>query len=192
MLFRSAHLIASIPYNRVAVVALAYERRAVPGGLDGFGFIIPQSTRRDLLGLQWCSSIFPDRAPAGSVLFRAMCGGWNRAEMVDWDDSRLLLAVRRELERIMEITMPPLFQKIIRWNRAIPQYQLGHIARLDAIERQVAQWPGLFLGGNAYHGVAINDCTEQAAVLVQKVQIYLDTLRHSKVVNVSVGESGRQ
>jgi protoporphyrinogen/coproporphyrinogen III oxidase len=171
-----ADLIAGIPYNRVAVVALGYERRAVAGELDGFGFIVPQSTRRDLLGVQWCSSIFPDRAPAGSVLFRAMCGGWNRAEMVGWDDARLLLAVRRELERVMGITAPPRFHKIIRWNRAIPQYQLGHVARLDAIERRVAQWPGLFLGGNAYRGVAINDCTEQSAVLAQKVQGYLDTL----------------
>jgi protoporphyrinogen/coproporphyrinogen III oxidase len=169
-----AELIGGIAYNRVAVVALGYERRAVTAKLDGFGFIVPERTRRDVLGVQWCSSIFPDRAPAEFVLLRAMCGGWHRAEMVGWSDDRLLVAVRQELQRLMGITATPCFHTIIRWDRAIPQYQLGHLDRLRGIEERAARWPGLFLAGNAYHGVAINDCTEQSALLARKVQLYLE------------------
>src|SRR5256886_4625677 len=55
-----------------------------------------------LLGVQWCSSIFPGRAPEGMVLLRAMCGGWHRAEVAGWDDERLLRAVRAELQRSEE------------------------------------------------------------------------------------------
>ncbi len=171
---RLAKEIAAIPYNRVAVVGLGYRRADVPGVLDGFGFIAPQKNRRDLLGVQWCSSIFPGvRAPEGTVLLRAMCGGWHRAEMVGWDDARLLTAVRAELGLIQGISAEPIFQKIIRWDRAIPQYHLGHLECVDRIERLQAEHPGLFLGGNAYRGVALNDCSEQGLVLAKGVAKYL-------------------
>jgi oxygen-dependent protoporphyrinogen oxidase len=167
-----ARTLEAIPYNRIAVVALGYRSSDVPFPLDGFGFIAPQRTRRDLLGVQWCSSIFPERAPPGLVLLRAMCGGWNRPEVVDWDADRLLAAVRSEVRLAMGIEAEPVFHQIVRWDRAIPQYQLGHLERVAWIENRVACHPGLFLGGNAYHGVALNDCTEQAVILAEKLRRY--------------------
>jgi oxygen-dependent protoporphyrinogen oxidase len=165
--------IEAIPYNRIAVAALGYRGSDVPCPLDGFGFIAPQRTGRDLLGVQWCSSIFPDRAPQGLVLLRAMCGGWNRPDIVDWDNARLLRAVRGEIRLAMGIEAEPVFHHIVRWDRAIPQYHLGHLERVAWIEERVARHPGLFLGGNAYHGVALNDCTEQAGILAEQVRRYL-------------------
>jgi oxygen-dependent protoporphyrinogen oxidase len=168
-----AEKIAGIVYNRVVVVGLGFRRQDVPMSLDGFGYISPQRTRRDLLGVQWCSSIFPARAPEGAVLLRAMCGGWHRAEMADWDDDRLLRAVRAELQLAMSIQAEPIFHQIVRWNRAIPQYQLGHLERVASIEQQTRRHPGLFLTGNAYHGVAMNDCTEQGTAIALQVAGYL-------------------
>jgi oxygen-dependent protoporphyrinogen oxidase len=168
-----ADRIAGIPYNRVAVVALGYRRADVPGDVNGFGYIAPQRTRRDLLGVQWCSSIFPQRAPEGQILLRAMCGGWHRPEVVGWDDDQLLEAVRGELRLAMGITAPPRFHAIVRWDRAIPQYHLGHLERVAWIEERTARYPGLFLGGNAYHGVALNDCTEQGVLVARRVSGYL-------------------
>jgi oxygen-dependent protoporphyrinogen oxidase len=169
-----AEKVGGIPYNRLAVVALGYRRADVPGDLNGFGYIAPQRTRRDLLGVQWCTSIFPKRAEPGHVLMRTMCGGWHRPEMVSWDDARLLAAVRHELRQTMQIQAPPLFHSIIRWDRAIPQYHLGHLDRVAWIEDRLAHHPGLFLAGNAYHGVALNDCTEQAVMIAGRVREYLD------------------
>jgi oxygen-dependent protoporphyrinogen oxidase len=168
-----ADRMAAITYNRVAVVGLGYRRGDVPGQLDGFGFIAPQRTRRDILGVQWCSSIFPGRAPDGAVLLRAMCGGWHRAEVVDWDDARLIGALRAELKLAMGIDAAPIFHHITRWDRAIPQYHLGHLERVAWIEQRAAQHPGLFLTGNAYHGVAMNDCTEHAAAVACRLADYL-------------------
>jgi oxygen-dependent protoporphyrinogen oxidase len=168
-----ADLLAGIPYNRVAVVALGYRREDVPHPLDGFGYLSPQRERRDVLGVQWCSSIYPDRAPPGRVLLRAMCGGWHRGEMLDWPDDRLVAAVRAELALSLGARAAPVFTHITRWGRAIPQYHVGHLARLDAVERRLEQHPGLFLGGNAFRGVAMNDCVEQAGLLAVKIQRYL-------------------
>jgi oxygen-dependent protoporphyrinogen oxidase len=168
-----AERIGGIAYNRIVVLALGYRRREIPGSVAGFGYIAPQRTRGDILGVQWCSSIYPERAPADAVLFRAMAGGWHRAEVAAWDDERLLERVRAELARAMHIRAAPIFQRIIRWPRAIPQYRLGHLERVAWIEERARRYPGLFLGGNAFHGVALNDCTEQAEILAGRVYGFL-------------------
>ena len=159
---------AAIPYNRIAVVALGYRREHCPTAIDGFGYIAPQNTRRDVLGVQWCSSIFPDRAPPGFVLWRALCGGIHRAEEVDWDDDRLAKAVHSEIKLAMHVTGEPVFRRIVRWPAAIPQYVLGHLERVARIDVLAARHPGLFLTGNAYRGVAMADCVEQAGIVAAK------------------------
>ncbi|HLW68850.1 MAG TPA: protoporphyrinogen oxidase [Gemmataceae bacterium] len=168
-----AQEISAIPYNRIAVVAVGYKRTDVPNVPEGFGYIAPQRTQRDLLGVQWCSAIFPDRAPQGHVLWRALCGGWQRADVVDWDNERLLGAVREELRLALGVTADPVFHYIQRWPVGIPQYHLGHQLRLNRIEERLKYYPGLFLGGNAYHGVAMNDCTEQAEILAGRIGGFL-------------------
>jgi protoporphyrinogen/coproporphyrinogen III oxidase len=167
-----AQQIRAIAYNRIAVVALGFRQADVPVSLAGFGYIAPENTKRDLLGVQWCSSIYPQRAPTGCVLLRAMCGGWQRPEIVDWPDDRLLQALLAELRLAMRITAAPIFHKIVRWDKAIPQYHLGHLERVAGIKTRLAGHPGLWLGGNAYHGVALNDCTEQGVEIAEVVRRY--------------------
>jgi protoporphyrinogen/coproporphyrinogen III oxidase len=165
-----AERVGGIAYNRVAVVALGYRVGDIPLSLDGFGYLSPQRERRDVLGVQWCSSIFPgQRAPGGLVLLRAMCGGWHRGEMVDWDEERLLRAVRDELAAAMGLRAAPVFHQIVRWLQAIPQYHVGHLERVAWIEERAAKHPLLYLTGNAYRGVALNDCVEQGGVIAKRL-----------------------
>ncbi|VTS00869.1 protoporphyrinogen oxidase : Protoporphyrinogen oxidase OS=Geobacter metallireducens (strain GS-15 / ATCC 53774 / DSM 7210) GN=hemY PE=4 SV=2: Amino_oxidase [Gemmata massiliana] len=165
--------VGAIPYNRIAVVALGYRAEHCPGEHDGFGYIAPQNTRRDVLGVQWCSSIFPERAPQGFVLWRALCGGVHRAEQVEWDDDRLVRAVHDEIRRAMGVTGEPVFHRIVRWPNAIPQYVIGHLDRVARIDDLAAKHPGLFLTGNAYRGVAMADCVEQAEATAVRVAMHL-------------------
>ncbi len=170
-----AEQIAGITYNRIVVVALGFSEQDAQAVPDGFGYIAPQRTRRDILGVQWCSSIFPERAPHGMVLWRVLCGGRHRGEILDWDDARILEAVSAELRLALGVLSRPTFHRIIRWPQAIPQYFVGHPARVKAIEDQLAHSPGLFVTGNAYHGVALNDCTEQAELLAQEISRQVST-----------------
>lgn len=164
-----ADLVAGIRYNRIAVVSMGFAERDLPRPATGFGFIVPQATRRDLLGVQWCSSIYAGRAPTGIVLWRALCGGWNRGDVVDWTDERLVAAVRNELRSAQGVTAEPRFTHVHRWPEAIPQYELGHPERLAAIEARRRLHPGLFLAGNAYRGVGLNDCTADAERLAEQL-----------------------
>jgi oxygen-dependent protoporphyrinogen oxidase len=168
-----ARALAAIPYNRIAVVAVGYRKDDTPNVPEGFGYIAPQQAKRDLLGVQWCSAIFPERAPQNHVLWRALCGGWHRGDVVDWDDERLLGAVREELKFALGVTAAPVFHYIHRWHAAIPQYHVGHRLRLVGIEEKLQYYPGLFLAGNAYHGVAMNDCTEQAGIIAGRIRDFL-------------------
>jgi oxygen-dependent protoporphyrinogen oxidase len=168
--------IGAIPYNRVAVVALGYRRADIASPLDGFGYLTPRGSRRDVLGVQWCSSTFTGRAPEGMAMLRAVCGGWQRPEIVNWDDTRLIRAVTAELRVSMGITAQPVFERIIRWDRAIPQYHVGHLERVAAIEARTARHLGLFLAGNAYRGIALNDCTEQAEILTAHIAQFLQAM----------------
>jgi oxygen-dependent protoporphyrinogen oxidase len=172
-----AELVGTIPYNRVAVVALGYRAGDLPIPLDGFGYLTPRGSRHDVLGVQWCSSTFTGRAPKDMVLLRAICGGWDHPEVVGWDDPRLVHAVTVELRRSLGVSASPVFHRVVRWDRAIPQYVVGHLKRLEAIEARTARHPGLYLAGNAYRGVALNDCTEQAELLAARIANAASQLR---------------
>ena len=164
-----AEELGSVKFTPVNVVLLGYRTQDAPLAPDGFGYIAPQNTRRDVLGVQWCSAIFPGRAPPGMVLWRALCGGVNRADVMTWPDEVLLKAVHREMQLAMKVTAAPVFTRVIRWPQAIPQYEVGHIARLARIDTLAAKHPGLILGGNSHRGVALNDCTEQAEVIAGRI-----------------------
>jgi len=165
--------LAAITYNRIGVVLLGYRQADVPGSLDGFGYIAPQNTRRDVLGVQWCSSIFPDRAPPGMVLWRALVGGVHRGELLDGSDEQLRQVVHDEMRATMGVRGEPAFTHIVRWPRAIPQYVVGHLDRVQRMEAAAGKHRGLFLTGNAFHGIALNDCASQAEVIAGKVAEYV-------------------
>jgi oxygen-dependent protoporphyrinogen oxidase len=165
-----AREVGEIAYNRVAVVALGYQREQVPHSLEGFGYLTPQRERLDALGAQWCSSIFPDhRAPRDHVLIRVLVGGWNRGDLLDRNDADLVRGATQQLRTTLGITASPALHEVIRWDTAIPQYFLGHLPRLRRIDEHLRAHPGLYLAGNAYRGVAINDCVEQGTSLAEQI-----------------------
>ncbi len=169
----SARIMSNIPYVPMVVLGLGYEKATFGNPLDGFGFLIPTKERRKILGALWSSSIFKNRAPDGKVLLTVMTGGARNPEVTLLGDDELMALVRQELAATMGVRSEPVFAKIFRWQKAIPQYLLNHGDRVATVEALFAALPGLFLGGNAYYGIGINDCTARAEVLGPKVADYL-------------------
>jgi oxygen-dependent protoporphyrinogen oxidase len=114
------------------------------------------------LGTLWDSSIFAKRAPDGKVLFRSMLGGASHPQVMDLDDQQIQYLVQKSLAVTMGINCEPELVQIYRHLQAIPEYRLGHKDLVAEIMRQADQYSGMFITGNAYFGVGINDCVEAA------------------------------
>jgi len=165
-----AQEIGAIPYPSLSVCCLGYKRNKINHDLNGFGFLVPSRERRHILGCLWDASIFPQRAPQGYVLLRVMIGGARNSELALLPEDKLMDLVRRDLKDIMGIDAEPDFMRVYRHRHAIPQYLVGHRSRLDTIEQLLQKHPSLILTGNAYKGVALNDCVANAYHLAQTLQ----------------------
>ncbi len=154
--------LSEIPYPPVSVVCLGYKKEKIGHGLDGFGFLVPFREKRKILGTLWDSSIFPNRAPEGYVLLRSMLGGARSSQVAMQDDKKLIDIVVAELADIMGIRVQPDFARVYVHEKAIPQYTTGHQGRLETLERLLGRYTGLFLAGNSYRGISVNDCIENS------------------------------
>ena len=162
-------ILREIGYPAVSVVCMGYREEDAAGCMDGFGFLVPSREKRGILGTVADSNVFPGRAPEGSVLFRTMVGGARSSRLAELPDEQLLDRVRSDLREIMGLSAEPEYVKIYRHEKAIPQYLVGHAARLDAIEQQLQALPGLILTGNAFRGVSLNDCVLNATKTAQNL-----------------------
>lgn len=164
-----ASLLTEIPYTKLCAVPLAYRTEQLARPLDGFGFLAPRDQGLRVLGSLWNSSLFPHRAPEGWVVTNNFIGGETDREAMELSDDELIAIVHRDLQTVLGITGAPKRLPITRWQRAIPQYNLGHAVRVAAIEAALAQHKSLWLAGNYLHGVAIGDCLKSGKELAKKV-----------------------
>lgn len=162
---RLAGRVEGIAYAPVAVVHLGFEPGSMPPP-DGFGFLVPSLERRRILGAIHASSTFPWRTEGGRILYTCMVGGAKRPELVDLDEEALVTLVREELRELAGVTAEPIFSEVIHWKWGIPQYNVGHLERMAAIDEELTRWPGLYLLGNAYKGIGLVDCVRSANALV--------------------------
>jgi len=160
----------AIPYAPIVVVATGHRRADIAHALDGFGFLIPRSEGPRTLGSIWTSSIFAGRAPADHVQFRSMLGGAGDPTAMELSDDELWETLRRELDPLIGIRDDPVFMRIYRWRKGIPQYTLGHIGRRARLEELASRRPGLYLVGNAFYGVGLNDCVKMAHRIAEQIQ----------------------
>jgi oxygen-dependent protoporphyrinogen oxidase len=162
-------LLGEIPYAPLVVVTLAFARGDVSHPLNGFGMLIPSSERRRLIGVLWSSSIFRRRAPEDKVLVRCMVGGAQDPEVVEQGDESLARLCFDELRGLYGLRSSPERNWIIRHERAIAQFEPGHVARLAAIDAARSRYPGLFLSGSSYRGVSVNHCVAEAERIASEV-----------------------
>ncbi len=164
-----ARQLNTIPYCSTATINLAYERSYIKHPLDGYGFVVPRPEGHKIMAATFSSVKFPGRAPQGKALLRCFVGGAKNEDIVAWTDSKLLAAVREDIEEILGITVEPILTRIYRWKKSMPQYTLGHEERLARIEQGLSNYPGLFLTGSAYQGIGISDCVHRAELTAEHV-----------------------
>ncbi|HEV2835111.1 MAG TPA: protoporphyrinogen oxidase [Pyrinomonadaceae bacterium] len=166
-----------IKYASTATINFAYRRDAIQHPLDGFGFVVPFIEKRSLIACTFSSIKFPGRAPENHVLLRAFAGGALQPEIFALDEAEMLQRVENDLRELLGISGKPLFAEVAKWQNSMPQYEVGHLDRVQTIETQVAQLPNLALAGNAYRGAGIPDCIRSGETAAEKL---LDAISHKE------------
>ena len=164
-----AEQLGGIDYAGCAVVSLGFRRDQIGHALDGFGFVVPQSEKRRIIAGSFASLKYPGRASNGDVLVRVFIGGAMQPELLDLPDAELRRIAVDELADLRQIRGLPLVTDITRWPRSMPQYHVGHLARVARIEQRVDAYPTLALAGNAYRGVGIPQCIASGEAAAERV-----------------------
>jgi protoporphyrinogen/coproporphyrinogen III oxidase len=161
---RLARELDAIEYPPLVSVALAYERERVEHPANGFGFLAPRMSGLRTLGAIFGSSLFEGRAPDGWLSFTCFVGGATDPTAVELSDDAIVDVVAGDLARALGASGAPRVLSVTRWRRAIPQFTVGHVARVAAIEDEAARL-GVRLLGNYLHGVSVGDCVAEASKL---------------------------
>jgi oxygen-dependent protoporphyrinogen oxidase len=159
--------LASIRYVSTGTISLAYRLADIRRPLHGFGLVVPSSERRPVNAVTWSSLKFDGRAPEGFALLRVFFGGSRSPQSMALDDDALVATARAQLREFMDIEAAPLFHRIYRWDRSNAQYDVGHLARVAALEAALP--PGLYVTGSPYRGVGLPDCIKQAQETAGKI-----------------------
>ncbi len=139
----------------------------------GFGFLVPPkqalSAEPELLAGTFMHQKFPHRAPEGCVFLRGFFGGHAAPRMMDWEDDRIAEAARAQFSLLLGPLPAPAHAVVRRWPRSLPQYRVGHAARVRALHRHLESLPMLALTGNAYHGVGLPALVHDAQKTVRSL-----------------------
>ncbi|HTH51208.1 MAG TPA: protoporphyrinogen oxidase [Pyrinomonadaceae bacterium] len=165
----AANRIESVYYPPIAVVYASYKKDQVGVDPDGFGILIPGVEKRDILGALFTSSVFDGRAPVDEHLFTIFVGGSRRSELCDETDDKIKEIATSELASIMRITGEPVFTDIKRWQRAIPQYNIGYEKVTAAVDRVQDENPGLIVCSNFYKGIAVGECVKNSITAAERL-----------------------
>jgi len=168
-----ASYLQSIPYASTATVSLAYRQSDLTRELNGYGYVIPRRAGRKALACTWTSTKFPHRAPEGYALIRVFVG--RAGQDITWNENDLLELAKEELQLTLGITAEPLLHRVFMWDKAMPQYNLGHPELLKRIDIELENHPGLALAGNGYRGIGIPDCIHSGELAVERVLKFADS-----------------
>ncbi len=157
-----AQILETIRYTSLAVVGLVFPRKAFRRPPEGFGYLVPSSENKEVLGVLWESNIFPHRCAPEDILMRVMIGGARHPDVLSKSREALTALALKEIQATLKTDALPIETFFVQWPRAIPQYDASYVAAERGLEEELKKSPGLYLVANYRHGVSLNDCIENA------------------------------
>jgi len=168
-----SNLCSEVSYASTATIAMAFPRSAVQHALNGSGFVVPRVERTGILAATWLSSKWAHRAPENRVLIRVFVGGARDPQALDQSDKELVERSLTAIRPLLGITGQPLLERVYRWEHASAQHEVGHLARVRAIERGLSRHAGLFVTGSGFRGVGIPDCVADGRATAASVSSFV-------------------
>jgi len=169
----TARTLATIPHPPLAVVFLGYRAEDVAHPLAGLGYLAPRLEHRPALGMIFSSTLFPGRAPQGHVALTAFVGGARQPELARLPPAEMEALVADEARALLGARGTPVVARTRYWMRGLPQYEMGHAAKIESVRRLENANPGLFVTGNYLAGMSTAVCIEQALLTARHADAYL-------------------
>lgn len=160
-------MLNDIDYSPISIVGFGYD--VLAHNLDGFGLLTTTSAHKEILGVLWDSSIFDNRAPKGKKSLRVMIGGQRNPTLALKSEQELIAIAQKGIKETMGLDATPDVVFVERYEKGIPNYRLGHGARMAKLFETLSQHSGLYLNANAYFGVGLNDCVSHSKKCAQHV-----------------------
>jgi len=154
--------LSNIEYHGAITANMVFHRDDVDHPLNGMGFVVPSTERKNIIACSFSSVKFEGRAPGEIALLRAFIGGPDQQSLIGRDDAVVAGLVEKDLGDILGLQDKPIHTHISHWKNVMPQYHVGHLDLVERIESHLAHLPGLALAGNAFRGVGIPDCIRSA------------------------------
>lgn len=157
----------------LAVAFLGYRRDRVDHPLDGLGFLAAPGEGRALSGAQFCSTMFPGRSPDGYVSVTAYFGGARAPDIARLPADELIALARDEFRDLIGARGEPVVARMRHWALGLPQYRIGHEARIASLRELGRRLPGLFVTGNYFSGPSVAACATLARETASGVHEFL-------------------
>ena len=156
-------------YPHVSVVFSAYKKKHIRHSLMGFGALHNHLEPSNTLGTIFTSSVFPNRCPADEVLLTTFIGGALYPDWAEKEEADILEAVKQDHQRFLGAKQEPVFQHLVRWEKAIPQYEESVLPAWT--HEALLQQHGIRLGGNWIGGISVGSCVERAYELAEAINL---------------------
>lgn len=162
--------LASVEYASMALMTLAY-RRSETDLPEGSGFLVPPVDGHTIKASTfasrkwgWIAEEDPDL-----LVLRTSVGRYGETKILERDDADLVALSRRDLRAATGLDAEPVATRVTRWHDGLPQYPVGHHARVARVREHVSKLPGLAVCGAAYDGVGIPACIASAYAAVDQL-----------------------
>ncbi|PTE43241.1 protoporphyrinogen oxidase [Staphylococcus equorum] len=154
----------------VATVVLAFDEQNIENTYDGTGFVIARTSKTSITACTWTSKKWPFTTPEGKVLIRAYVGKPNDTVVNDHTDDEIVNIVKKDLSQMMTFKGAPDFSIVNRLPNSMPQYHVGHIARIKEVQAHIrTSYPRLRITGASFEAVGLPDCIQQGKNAVEEL-----------------------
>lgn len=161
--------LGDIHYPPVTSLVLGFRRGDVAHLCDGFGMLIPEVERFNLLGTIFSSSLFPGRAPKGHILLSSYLGGARAPELALANEAKQVSLALADLRKLLGVCGEPAFVHRFTFPKAIPQYDVGFGRFKELMDAVEANNAGVFLAGHFRDGISLGDSIVSGCKVAERI-----------------------
>lgn len=163
----AAATLEGIACASTAVALLVYPEGTAEALPDAAGFVVPRG-KAAMTACTFLSSKWPDERYGDRAVLRCFVGAAGIEDVLDAPDEQILDALARQLAAVVALPGRAESSRLVRWERAMPQYEVGYLDRAAAVAEALP--PGIFVVGQALAGVGIADCVRRAGESAEAVR----------------------